>query len=42
MRDFSELSAQAVQFVEDVEKRMGIPVALIGTGPGASDIVDRR
>ncbi len=42
VRDFSELSAQAIQFVKDVEKRMEIPVVLIGTGPGASDIVDRR
>lgn len=41
-RRFDELSSEAKQFIKEIEKRTGIPVALIGTGPDALDIVDRR
>jgi adenylosuccinate synthase len=41
-RRFDELSSEAKQFIKDIEKQTGIPVALIGTGPDALDIVDRR
>ena len=41
-RKFDELSAEAKQFVEEVEERTGIPVVLIGTGPEALDLIDRR
>jgi adenylosuccinate synthase len=41
-RKFYELSAEAKQFVKEVESRTGIPVVLIGTGPEALDIIDRR
>lgn len=42
VKKYQELSAGARTFIEDVEKRMGIPVTLVGTGPDAEDIIDRR
>ena len=39
---FGDLSADAKQFVKEVENRTGVPVVLIGTGPEALDIIDRR
>ena len=41
-RTFEELSKEAQEFVKEVETKTGVPVTLIGTGPGALDIVDRR
>jgi adenylosuccinate synthase len=41
-RAFKDLPADAKQFVKEVETRTGIPVTLIGTGPDALDIIDRR
>ena len=41
-RRFDELPSEAKQFIKEIEKQTGIPVALIGTGPDALDIVDRR
>jgi adenylosuccinate synthase len=42
MRTYSELPKEAKQFVGRIEKQTGIPVVLIGTGPEALDIIDRR
>jgi adenylosuccinate synthase len=39
---FEELSENAKKFVMEVERRTGVPVVLIGTGPDALDIIDRR
>lgn len=41
-RIFSDLPAEAKQFVGEVETRTGVPVTLIGTGPDALDLIDRR
>jgi len=41
-RKFDNLPSDAKQFIKEVEKRTGIPVTLIGTGPEALDIIDRR
>lgn len=41
-RKFSDLPADAKEFIKEVETRTGMPVALIGTGPEALDIIDRR
>lgn len=41
-RKFDDLSKEAKQFVKEVERRTGVPVVLIGTGPEALDIIDRR
>ncbi|MFN7991149.1 MAG: adenylosuccinate synthetase [Candidatus Micrarchaeia archaeon] len=42
VRDYPKLSMEARAFIEDAEKRIGVPVTLIGTGPDATDIIDRR
>jgi adenylosuccinate synthase len=41
-RKFEGLSEDAEQFIQEVEKRTGVPIVLIGTGPDALDIIDRR
>jgi adenylosuccinate synthase len=41
-RTYDELSDEAKQFVNEIEKQTKIPVVLIGTGPDALDIIDRR
>ncbi|MDH5375557.1 MAG: adenylosuccinate synthetase [Candidatus Bathyarchaeota archaeon] len=41
-RNYDELPEEAKQFIKEIEKQVGIPVVLIGTGPEALDIVDRR
>jgi len=41
-RTYAELPEEAKQFINEIEKQTGIPVVLIGTGPEALDIVDRR
>jgi len=41
-KNFDELPEEAKQFIKKIEKQVGIPVVLIGTGPGALDLVDRR
>ncbi|MEM3726521.1 MAG: adenylosuccinate synthetase [Candidatus Bathyarchaeia archaeon] len=41
-RKYEELPNEAKQFITEIEKQTGIPVVLIGTGPEALDIIDRR
>ncbi|MEM2029596.1 MAG: adenylosuccinate synthetase, partial [Candidatus Bathyarchaeia archaeon] len=41
-RSFSDLSAEAKEFIRKIESEIKIPVTLIGTGPEALDIIDRR
>lgn len=41
-RNYEELPEEAKQFINEIEKQTGVPVALIGTGPEALDIIDRR
>lgn len=42
IRAYNKLSKDAKAFVEKVEKEIKIPVTLIGTGPDALEMVDRR
>lgn len=42
VRKFEDLSENAKKFIREVEDRTGIPVVLVGTGPEALDIIDRR
>lgn len=42
VRKFDALSKIGKEFINEVEKETGIPVVLIGTGPEALDIIDRR
>lgn len=41
-RKFDELPDEAKQFVAEIEEKTEIPVVLVGTGPEALDIIDRR
>jgi adenylosuccinate synthase len=41
-KKFGDLPKGAKQFIKEIENRTGIPVVLIGTGPDALDIIDRR
>jgi len=42
IRSYQELSQKAKKFIENVEKEIKMSVTLIGTGPGALEVVDRR
>lgn len=42
VKSYDELSQEAKRFVEKVEKEIKVPVTLIGTGPDAWEIADRR
>jgi len=39
---YDSLPNEAKEFVDQIERRLGVPVDLIGTGPDATDIIDRR
>ncbi len=41
-RKFESLPLEAKEFIKQVESSSGVPVALIGTGPDALDIIDLR
>ena len=41
-KQYSDLPKEAKDFVEEVENKTGVPVVLIGTGPEAMEIIDRR
>jgi len=40
--EFGELSDESQDYVSTLEKELGIPITLIGTGPKAEHIIDRR
>lgn len=39
---YSDIPSKAKEFVENIEKQLKVPVAMLGTGPGTMDVVDRR
>ena len=41
-RTYDDLPLEAKEFVKEIERQIGVPVVLIGTGPEALDIIDRR
>src|SRR5712692_5214959 len=41
-REINDLSQEAREFISRIEQETGVPVTLIGTGPGEEDIIDRR
>ena len=41
-RKLDDLTDEAKSFIKEVEKRTGVPVVLVGTGPDALDIIDLR
>ena len=42
VKTYDELSQEAKDFIQKIEKEIKAPVTLIGTGPGTSEIVDTR
>ena len=42
IKDYSKLTKEAVQFVENIESETGLPVTIIGTGAEINDTIDRR
>ncbi|MCL4364882.1 MAG: adenylosuccinate synthetase [Candidatus Marsarchaeota archaeon] len=42
VRSYSELPGEAKDWIRDIEDKIKIPVTLIGTGPDALDMIDRR
>lgn len=42
VRKYPQLTKEARRFIEDIEKKVGVPVGLIGTGPDIFDVIDRR
>jgi adenylosuccinate synthase len=41
-KEFSRLPSSAKEFITNIERQVGVPVTLVGTGPAADDIIDRR
>jgi adenylosuccinate synthase len=39
---YSKLSKEAKAFIDNIENEIRVPVTLIGTGPDALEMVDRR
>jgi len=42
VKSYEELPQKAKRFIEKIEREIKVPITLIGTGPGALEIVDRR
>lgn len=42
IKKFEDLPSEAKAFVNEVEKRAGVPATLIGTGPSNEDLIDRK
>lgn len=42
IKDYSKLTKEAVQFVENIESETGLPVTIIGTGAEINHTIDRR
>ena len=42
VKSYDELSQEAKDFIQRIEREIKVPVTLIGTGPGTSEIVDIR
>jgi len=41
-KSYEELPQKAKQFIEKIEREIKVPITLIGTGPGALEVIDRR
>jgi len=41
VRDYFDLPKEARDYVEFIEKRVGLPICLISVGPGRGDVIDR-
>jgi adenylosuccinate synthase len=41
-KQYSDLPNEAKDFIKEVENKTDVPIVLIGTGPEAMEIIDRR
>jgi adenylosuccinate synthase len=41
-KSYEDLSAEAQEFISSIEEALGLPITLIGTGPGIREIIDKR
>ncbi|MEM2995737.1 MAG: adenylosuccinate synthetase [Candidatus Bathyarchaeia archaeon] len=41
-KTYDEMPKEAKEFIKEIERQTGVPVVLVGTGPEALDIIDRR
>ena len=39
---YDDVPDEAKAFIAEIEEKVGLPVTLIGTGPGVDEIIDRR
>ena len=39
---YDDVPPEAKNFIAEIEEKVGLPVTLIGTGPGVEEIIDRR
>ncbi|MNM18820.1 Adenylosuccinate synthetase [compost metagenome] len=42
VKSYSQLSTESKKFIEELERKFGVPVTLLGTGPNQEDIIDLR
>ena len=42
VNNYADMPDSAKKFLENIEKKLGVPVTLVGTGPSSEDIVDKR
>ncbi len=42
VRDFDKLSDEAIMFIKNIERKVGVPVKIISTGPDLQDTIDLR
>ncbi len=42
VKNFENLTEEAIEFIEEVENRVELPVTLISTGPETEDVIDLR
>ncbi|MFB0502039.1 MAG: adenylosuccinate synthetase, partial [Candidatus Bathyarchaeia archaeon] len=42
VKRYEELSAQAKDFISNIETKLKVPVTLISTGPATSETIDLR
>lgn len=40
--DINSLPDEAIEFIDHIEAKVGLPVTFIGTGPGVHEVIDRR
>ncbi|MBN2334663.1 adenylosuccinate synthetase [Candidatus Bathyarchaeota archaeon] len=42
VNSYEDIPEKAKEFIAEIEEKVGLPVTLLGTGPGVDEIIDRR